>query len=139
MRRTGLALFVALAANAAADAAPYTVGDYWEDNMVVTDCLSDCIVRYAAVPAGKILSVTRINCMSSTTVRRARIGIVSGNTTARDEWLPVSTNGPIFPYRFDAPGKAYGAGQRPALYIFRDVADPNQPLHCLIAGSLKDG
>jgi hypothetical protein len=133
-------------AQPATSVAPSTVivgGGYRQDNAQIS-CPTPsiiCVLRFGAVPSGKVFVVTNIGCRFSTTSTTGLHAIALTRATEPashfNHLAPVllkeefgqkiwSLNNQVL--------KIYKAGERPAVWFQVGVNDGNQAINCEIAG-----
>jgi hypothetical protein len=141
---TALAVMASVTTTRTASSAPIIVGKYYEENGTV-GCVNNngCTLFFTAIPAGKILQITRVSCMI--VEQQNRIAFVAlgqrnaTNATLRRQHLKVSlTGGTAGLRRFAVNEEAdliIGPGIQPGIQIVTDLVETSS-LDCQIVGRL---
>lgn len=140
-----LAIAATLAMPPAAFSAAVIAGDYYEENAGVGCGVSNgCALFFTAVPAGKILLITRLSCLITEAQNRiVFVTLGQRNTTggvARRQYFPVSLTGQTTGLRrFAVNGEAdmlIGSNVQPGVQLVTDVVEASS-FECQIIGRLN--
>jgi hypothetical protein len=141
-----LVVTVALPTAQTASAAPIIVGKYYEENAGVGCGASSngCALFFTAVPAGKILLITRLSCLITEEQNRivsVTLGQRNGtNAVFRRQYFDVSlTGGTAGLRRFAVNGEAellIGSNIQPGVQVVTDLVEATS-FECQIVGQLN--